>query len=742
MPESLRRASIGARAFAAVALAVPLALNPQREGLIALGILVVAWGIACLDPLPTTVLRTVLEAAVVATCCAFALQDAPLVLAALVVVPFVAGLGRGLWGVSAALSTELVIVVGFALADGQVTQAQMLETFSWLMTGVGLGLVASFVHSVMVVEEDPLGAYREARSLIKELLSVSQDLTSGLDAVSLGGEILAYVRDVVPTVALAVHVPHDGELTTLVSEGDSADERAATLAEEVVGNGRVRFQGRAFAFPLIADSDLVAVVGGTLSEDFDASGTGLIESVYRLPEELLSTSVRLDTALLFAALKHQATAEERGRWAREMHDGVAQDIAYLGYAVDALAAQATTEQQQEQLQDLRRRITGVVAEVRRSVLTLRTQVGASESLGAGLGRLARHLSDVSGIPIQVTVDERTTRAAPRGRGGAPAHRPGGHEQRGQAQPGLPDRRELPGRPATGGAARQRRRSWTARSPQRLARAEDHEGAGPVDRRRPGGPRPRRRRSPGQRAHRTRPGRSRARHLPCGARIGDDGPSMSEQQTLRVLLVDDHELVRHGLATVFAAHGVEVVGQAGTVAEALRVFAETRPEAIVTDLQLPDGTGLDIVRAVRRESADTGLVILTMHSGDEQIFAAMEAGASAFVGKDAPVGRGGPGGATRGRFAAQLHEHRPGRCGDASLRTRRPPACPTVRWRCSVLLADGLGTSAIASRLYMSESTVKSHIAQIYTKMGASNRAQALVTAMRRGLLVDHRPAPS
>ena len=412
MPESLRRASIGARAFAAVALAVPLALNPQREGLIALGILVVAWGIACLDPFPTTVLRTVLEAAVVATCCAFALQDAPLVLAALVVVPFVAGLGRGLWGVSAALSTELVIVVGFALADGQVTQAQMLETFSWMMTGVGLGLVASFVHSVMVVEEDSLGAYREARSLIKELLSVSQDLTSGLDAVSLGGEILAYVRDVVPTVALAVHVPHDGELTTLVSEGDSADERAATLAEEVVGNGRVRFQGRAFAFPLIADSDLVAVVGGTLSEDFDASGTGLIESVYRLPEELLSTSVRLDTALLFAALKHQATAEERGRWAREMHDGVAQDIAYLGYAVDALAAQATTEQQREQLQDLRRRITGVVAEVRRSVLTLRTQVGASESLGAGLGRLARHLSDVSGIPIQVTVDERTTRLRP------------------------------------------------------------------------------------------------------------------------------------------------------------------------------------------------------------------------------------------------------------------------------------------------------------------------------------------
>ena len=412
MPESLRRASVGARAFAAVGLAVPLILNPTTDGVVALGVLVVAWAIACLDPLPRTVLRTALEAAVVGACCTIALRESPLLLGALVVVPFVAGLGRGLWGVSAAVSTQLVVVTALSLSSGVITQAQMLETFSWMMTAVGLGLVASFVHSVMSVEDDTLSAYREARSLLKELLSVSQDLTSGLDAVSLGSVILAEVRDVVPTVALAVHVPHERGLTTLVSEGEGSDERTTALAEEVVATGRVRFQGRSFAFPLVADTEPVAVVAGTLSEDFDASGTKLIESVYRLPDELVATSLRLDTALLFDALKHQATAEERGRWAREMHDGVAQDIAYLGYAVDALAAQATSDEQRHQLQDLRRRISGVVAEVRRSVLTLRTQVGASESLGAGLGRLARHLSDVSGIPIQVTVDERTTRLRP------------------------------------------------------------------------------------------------------------------------------------------------------------------------------------------------------------------------------------------------------------------------------------------------------------------------------------------
>ena len=104
----------------------------------------------------------------------------------------------------------------------------------------------------------------------------------------------------------------------------------------------------------------------------------------------------------------------------------------------------------------------------------------------------------------------------------------------------------------------------------------------------------------------------------------------------VLIVDDHELIRHGLSTSFLLDpATEVVGTAASVQEALEAFGQHRPDVVVTDLQLPDGTGLDIVRSVRRDSPTTGLVVLTMHSGDEQIFAAMEAGASAFVGKDAP-----------------------------------------------------------------------------------------------------------
>ena len=122
--------------------------------------------------------------------------------------------------------------------------------------------------------------------------------------------------------------------------------------------------------------------------------------------------MHLDTALLFAAFRDSATAEERRRLAREMHDGVAQEMASLGYLVDDMLAEARAPEQALRLQVLRERLTNVVAEVRQSVRTLRTNVGDSESLGTAIGSLARHLSGTSGVPIQVTLDESTQRLRP------------------------------------------------------------------------------------------------------------------------------------------------------------------------------------------------------------------------------------------------------------------------------------------------------------------------------------------
>jgi DNA-binding NarL/FixJ family response regulator len=208
---------------------------------------------------------------------------------------------------------------------------------------------------------------------------------------------------------------------------------------------------------------------------------------------------------------------------------------------------------------------------------------------------------------------------------------------------------------------------------------------------------------------------------------------------RVLLVDDHELIRQGLARAFERDpGMVIAGQAATVIQALAAFEELKPDVVVTDLQLPDGTGFDIIRAIRQQDPDIGLVMLTMHSGDDQIFAAMEAGASAFVGKDAP--------STEVVNSAKHASVSPRTflcAGLAGAMLRRAsddrPRLSEREQEVLELLADGLGTAAIAGSLYMSESTAKTHIARIYQKLGATNRAQALVTSMRMGLLSTVQP---
>lgn len=215
--------------------------------------------------------------------------------------------------------------------------------------------------------------------------------------------------------------------------------------------------------------------------------------------------------------------------------------------------------------------------------------------------------------------------------------------------------------------------------------------------------------------------------------------MTDQEPISVLIVDDHDLIRDGLTGAFGLDpATRVVGAAKTVAEAITMYEELRPDVVVTDLQLQDGTGLDVVRAVRRDKRDAGVVVLTMHSGDEQIFASMEAGASAFVGKDAP--------STEVVKAAQHAAKAPRSFLCAGLTEavmRRSSSLATQltsrEHDVLLLLADGLSAADIGGRLHLSESTVKSHVAKIYQKLGASNRAQALVTAMRIGLLSSMQP---
>jgi len=202
----------------------------------------------------------------------------------------------------------------------------------------------------------------------------------------------------------------------------------------------------------------------------------------------------------------------------------------------------------------------------------------------------------------------------------------------------------------------------------------------------------------------------------------------------VLLVDDHELIRHGLRRAFERAGdFEVVGEAGTVAEALSKAAQLQPEVVVTDIRLPDGSGLDVTRQLRTARPSLGIVVLTMYAGDDHLFGALNAGASAFVPKQSPaeevVAAARHAFASPNAFsAAELAE---------AMKRRLAPTGPQLSQRESQvlhLLADGMSVAAIAKKLYISESTAKTHISKLYGKLEAGNRAQALMTALRLGLL--------
>lgn len=212
--------------------------------------------------------------------------------------------------------------------------------------------------------------------------------------------------------------------------------------------------------------------------------------------------------------------------------------------------------------------------------------------------------------------------------------------------------------------------------------------------------------------------------------------MAPQPENKVLVVDDHALIRLGLARAFErAPEFTVVGQAANVAEALHFVTQDPPGVVVTDVRLPDGSGLDLLRALRERYPSMGLVVVTMYARDEYLFQALEAGASAFVSKDAPAEQ--VVNAARQALVSPL-TFTASNLVEAMQRKRSREEVTLSPRECEILelLAEGLGATGIARQLFVSESTAKTHIAKIYEKLGAANRAQAIMAAVRAGLLAS------
>lgn len=202
----------------------------------------------------------------------------------------------------------------------------------------------------------------------------------------------------------------------------------------------------------------------------------------------------------------------------------------------------------------------------------------------------------------------------------------------------------------------------------------------------------------------------------------------------VLLVDDHELIRHGLRLAFERSGdFNVVGEASNKSDGLRLALSRSPDVVVVDIRLPDGSGLDLARELRAGITDIGIVVLTMYAGDEQLFAALESGASAFVAKSAASDDV----VAAARNAAASPHSFTAKDLSSALQRRANPQGPQLSKRelqVLELLSEGLGVTAISRHLFVSDSTTKTHITRLYEKLGAANRAQAIMNAVRAGLL--------
>jgi len=198
--------------------------------------------------------------------------------------------------------------------------------------------------------------------------------------------------------------------------------------------------------------------------------------------------------------------------------------------------------------------------------------------------------------------------------------------------------------------------------------------------------------------------------------------------MKVLIVDDHAVVRHGLKSALESHGYEVVAEAGSINEAQAFMAQTNPDAIVVDINLPDGSGFDLVAWSRKISPTTAIVVLTLNDGEDYVRAAKCAGANAFIVKSAPL--------TDLIAALDFAISSPTSFSSKHITTSGIDSGLSAR-EIDVLhsINHGLTNAAIATQLYVSVSTVKTHVSSILRKLDANNRVQALAIARERGLLV-------
>ena len=361
------------------------------------------------------------EAAAAASVVAYLAADDPIGLPYLLAPALEAGL---LWGFASVVTT--VGIAAFALTVAPMVTPQVLDrrayatlVAQWLVLALGSGSVAAWVRRVRLSAVHPddtsAASYAAAYRLLSQLRVVSRQLSGGLDAYSLGQATLESLRPGLPYSRGAVYARSEGgRLIPLAYSGVSRVDWVPRLDDDSVWafawtSGLPQRQAGTFSdepggfaavLPLRVGVRVVGLVGIERLE-----GPFLTEQLQHAATVVDEAALRIETALLFSEVRQIATAEERRRLAREIHDGIAQELASLGYVMDDMSYRVADDDHRESMQFLRGELTRIISELRLSIFDLRTEVLASNSLGAALSDHVRTVGATSDLTVHIELDE-------------------------------------------------------------------------------------------------------------------------------------------------------------------------------------------------------------------------------------------------------------------------------------------------------------------------------------------------
>jgi signal transduction histidine kinase len=333
----------------------------------------------------------------------------------------VGGLARGLEGVAVPVGAAAVAIVsGVPTLTGGGVGALIADAGQWIGITLLVGLLAAWGHRLSAPAEP---GYVEAFRLLEQLRTLTRTLPVGLDAASIAEHLLRELQTEDPSlISAAVYTRAPGNLPALRATTKSGranwgvDISDDSVYAEAWATGTATFgvvpgskgaTHNVAVLPLVVANRTVGIVV------MDVGSKASPPKIAKLQSRLDTSALRLETAMLFDEIREMATVEERRRLAREIHDGIAQDLASFGYEIDALARQAVEGASPVLLRDeltvIRKRLSSLVTELRNSIFELRSEVDQHGGLGAALSEYVRGVGAASSMTVHLSLAERPDR---------------------------------------------------------------------------------------------------------------------------------------------------------------------------------------------------------------------------------------------------------------------------------------------------------------------------------------------